>query len=214
MNKILDDTPPNVVGEHEKERRLYYRLLPILPWNLQPHWHNLLIPSRSNDDDLVPPRRGVQEGFLLNYQDQVNSHLKNSIRRRANVVGIKEVKGKGTSAKQTVSNEKGRNRYPDPCSHCKRKGHPSSKCFDHSDPEIRAKNIAESKYCLLCRGGGHPTPACPTYPPPISPVSGGCLTCKNDKILALHPTEHCRGVAESFLTYLANKKGETQKNGE
>jgi len=36
------------------------------PWNLQPHWHNLLVPSRYHYENLVPPSRGVQEGFLLN----------------------------------------------------------------------------------------------------------------------------------------------------
>ena len=211
LNRILDETPPHVVNEGEKERRLYYRLLPILPWNLQPHWHNLLVPSRYHDENLVPPSRGVQEGFLLNYQDQMNSHLKNMARRRINAIGTKDVKPKKASVKLSSQEDK-KNRYPEPCPHCKKRGHKPSECYSHSDPDIRAKNISASRYCLLCRASNHLTPECPKYPAPIEPVSGGCLTCKNNKIMALHPTDRCLGVDDNFLVWLAKKREESTKN--
>ena len=187
LNKILDNIPPKICNEKEKQRKLYHKIFPLLPCYLQPEWNNLLLPSRVNDDELVEPSREVQRGFVSLYAEPINHNLS------------KKIKSQTFNVEPKQSNTK--NGYRNPCLYCKRRGHLSEKCFLHSDPVIARQNIKEHHCCVHCRSYNHVSSDCDLYTDNDN-LTKCCEICEKYGVIALHNQEDCKGVCSSYIEYL------------
>ena len=187
LNKILDNIPPQILTEKEKERKLFHRIFPLLPCYLQPEWNNLLLPSRINEEELVEPSREIQRGFVSLYAEPINHNLNKIMKYKSYVVEEKKTEVKVN--------------YRNPCLYCKRRGHLSEKCFLHPDPDIAQQNIKEHHCCVHCRSYNHVSADCHLYKDNAN-LTKSCQICERYGVIALHNKEDCVGVSPSYIEYL------------
>ena len=88
------------------------------------------------------------------------------------------------------------------CNICNKTGHISSSCYSH--PNLGTLNINTANYCLLCKSRKHVAKECNMYPKTSLNIKG-CTLCMEKRIFAMHPSDLCHGVDDTYQKYMIYK---------
>ena len=88
------------------------------------------------------------------------------------------------------------------CAICNKTGHISSSCYLH--PNLGTLNINTANYCLACRSREHVAKECNMYPKTSLNIKG-CTQCSEKRIFAMHLSEICQGVDDTYNKFIEYK---------
>lgn len=88
------------------------------------------------------------------------------------------------------------------CNICNKTGHISSSCYSH--PNLGTLNINTANYCLACRSREHVAKECNMYPKTSLNIKG-CTQCSEKRIFAMHLSEICQGVDDTYNKFMEYK---------
>ena len=88
------------------------------------------------------------------------------------------------------------------CNICNKTGHISSACYSH--PNLGTLNINTANYCLACRSREHVAKECNMYPKTSLNIKG-CTQCSEKRIFAMHLSEICQGVDDTYNKFIEYK---------
>ena len=88
------------------------------------------------------------------------------------------------------------------CNICNKTGHISSSCYSH--PNLGTLNINTANYCLACRSREHVAKECNMYPKTSLNIKG-CTQCSEKRIFAMHFSEICQGVDDTYNKFMEYK---------